>query len=251
MEKCMDKTADTAFRDELFDDSPCNGTCPPMTTRGTIDKTLFLLCIVMVSAALTWTYIPDSIPVMLGAVVGAFATGFITSFKTSLSPFTAPVFAILEGAFLGGFSGWMETTYPGIVIQAIALTFGVFFLLLLLFRARLIRVTERLRCIVTGAMGAIILFYLAGILVAALGMPLGFIAEWGWLGVVFSLAVVVVAATSLVLDFDYIEKGVENGLPKRHEWYAAFTLLVTLVWLYLEILKLLLKLRILLQKVRS
>ena len=240
------------FRDDLFSDSECNGTCVPMTIQGTIDKTLFLLFIVVVSAILAWTYLPpDAVPLILGAVFAAFAVGFVTSFRTSWSPFTAPVFAVLEGVFLGGFSGWMNTLYPGIVAQAVALTFGVFFLLLFIFRARLIRVTEKFRLVVVGSMGAIALFYLAGIVLSFFGMPIGFISGGGWIGVLFSLVVVVVASLSLVLDFDYIEQSVANGLPKRHEWYASFTLLVTLVWLYVEILRLLMKLRFLLQKTGS
>ena len=247
----MNDTGDEPFRDELFDELEKAGTTPSMTIVGTIDKALILLIIVLVVAALTWTYIPDFIPVMLGAVVGAFVVGFVTSFRTSLSPYTAPLFAVLEGVFLGGFSRWMETLYPGIVPEAIALTFCVFFLLLLAFRARLICATERLRSVILGSMGAIILFYLGGMVLSALGISFGLTGVWGWISVAFSFAVVVVAAVSLVLDFDYIEQGVENGLPRRHEWYAAFTLLVTLVWLYLEILKLLMKLRILLQRARS
>lgn len=240
----MDRSANPALRDELFDVNECDGTYVPMSIGGTIDKTLFLLFIVMVSAVLAWTYLPsDAIPVILGSVVAAFVVGFITSFKTSLSPFTAPVFALLEGIFLGAFSGWMNTMYPGIVAQAIALTFCVFVLLLTIFRTRLIRVTEKFRLVVIGATGAIALFYLTNIVLSFFGMPIGFINGGGWLGVAFSLVVVVVASLSLVLDFDYIEKSVENGLPKRHEWYASFTLLVTLVWLYLEILRLLMKLR--------
>lgn len=247
----MNSTDDQPFRDELFDDLRTAGTCPPMTLSGTIDKALFLILIVSVSAVLTWTYIPGSVPLMLGAVFCAFVVGFATSFRTSLSPVTAPLFALLEGAFLGGFSGWMETLYPGIVLQALVLTFCVFIFVLVLFRARIISATEKLRSIVIGATGGIIIFYLGGIVLAALGIPFGLEGVWGWLGLVFSIAVVIVAAASLVLDLDSIEQGVGNGLPKRHEWYAAFTLLVTLIWLYLEILKLLVKLRILLQSIRS
>lgn len=239
----MDRTANPMFRDELFCDSPCKSTCTPMTIRGTIDKTLFLLGIVVAASAVAWTYLPNSVPLILGAVIGAFGVGFITSFRTTLSPFTAPVFAILEGVFLGAFSGWMNTLYPGIVAQAVALTFGVFFILLLVFRARLIRVTEQFRLIVIGAVGALALLYIANIVFTFFGMPLAFINEGGWIGVAFSLVVVVVASLCLVLDFDYIEKSVEYGLPKRNEWYASFTLIVTLVWMYLEILRLLVKLR--------
>jgi len=243
----MDRSSNPAFRDELFDDNG-NGTGTPMTIKGTIDKTLCLLVITAISAALAWTCIPDSVPVILGAVAGAFAIGFITSFRINLSPYTAPAFGILEGIFLGAFSGWMNTLWPGIVVQAVVLTFGVFFLLLIVFRTGLIRVTERFRLIVIGATGAIALLYMANIILTFLGMPLGFISQGGWPGIAFSLVVVVVASLSLVLDFDYIGTCVENGLPKRHEWYASFTLLVTLVWLYIEIVRLLANLRGMLQK---
>jgi len=247
----MDRSANPALRDELFDPGEDNGTSGPMTVRGTIDKTLFLLIIAMASAVLAWKYLPaDAIPIILGSVVAAFAVGFITSFHTSWSPFTGPAFAILEGIFLGAFSGLMETMYPGIVAQAVALTFAVFFLLLLIFRARLIRVTEKFRLIVIGATGAIALFYLAAIVLAFIGLPLGFVNEGGWPGILISVIIAIIASLSLVLDFDYIEQGVTNGLPKRHEWYAAFTLLVTLVWLYLEIIRLLMKLRMLAQVLR-
>lgn len=244
----MERTSNPAFNDELFTDSECSGACVPMTVHGTIDKTLFLLALAAISAFLAWQYLPDSVPLILGAVVAAFVVGFATSFRISWSPVTGPAFAIFEGIFLGGFSGWMETLYPGIVVQAVTLTFCVFFLLLLIFRTGVIRVTERFRLVVIGATGAIALFYLAGIVLAFFGMPIGIINAGGWPGVVVSIIVVIVASLSLVLDFDYIRTGVENGLPKRHEWYAAFMLLVTLVWLYLEILRLLMKLRMLLPK---
>ncbi|OPY38351.1 MAG: Bax inhibitor 1 like protein [Methanoregula sp. PtaU1.Bin051] len=245
----MDRTANPLIRDELFNAGECNGTYEPMTIHGITDKTLFLLLIAMVSAVLAWKYPPaDAVPVILGSVVGAFAIGFVTSFNITWSPFTAPVFAIFERIFLGAFSGWMNALYPRIVAQAVALTFAVFFLLLLIFRARLIRVTEKLRLVVIGATGAIALFYLAHIVLSLFGMPLGFVNEGGWTGIAFSLVVVIVASLSLILDFDYVEQSVENRLPKRHEWYAAFTLLVTLVWLYLEIIRLLMKIRMLVKK---
>jgi len=247
----MDRSANPALRDELFGPGEETGNANPMTIRGTIDKTLFLLAIAMASAVLAWKYLPaDAIPVILGSVVAAFVVGFVTSFNTSWSPVTGPVFAILEGIFLGAFSGAAETLYPGIVAQAVALTFAVFILLLLIFRARLIRVTEKFRLIVVGAMGAIALFYLAAIVLAFIGLPLGFVNEGGWIGILISVIIVFVASLSLVLDFDYIEQGAENGLPQRHEWYAAFTLLVTLVWLYLEIVRLLMKVRMLAQMLR-
>ncbi len=247
----MDRSANPALRDELFGPGEEDKNTDPMTIRGTIDKTLFLLALALVSAIVAWNHVPaDVIPVILGAIVAAFAVGFITSFHTSWSPVTGPAFAVLEGIFLGAFSGWMETLYPGIVAQAVAMTFAVFILLLLIFRARIIKVTEKFRLIVIGATGAIILFYLAGMVLAFFGMPFDFINGGGWLGILISVIVAIVASLSLVLDFDYIEQGAANGLPKRHEWYAAFTLVVTLVWLYLEIVRLLMKIRMLGQVLR-
>ncbi|MCK9580601.1 MAG: Bax inhibitor-1/YccA family protein [Methanoregula sp.] len=214
-----------------------------MTIQGTIDKTLFLLFLVIIAAAVTWEYFPGVWLLILGAMIGGFVIALVTIFKPEWSPFTSPVYAVLEGVVLGGISVWMNTAYPGIVVPAIALTFGVFFLLLIVFRTRLIRVTETFKLIVIGATGAIALLYLAHIALSFFGMPIGFINESDWLGIGFSLVVIVVASLNLILDFDYIENGVENGLLKHMEWYAAFALLITLVWLYLEILRLLAKLR--------
>jgi uncharacterized YccA/Bax inhibitor family protein len=243
MEKIMDRSSNPALRDEIFYNNQCNGTVTPMTIQGTIDKTLILLFLVIAAAAVTWEYFPGSFLLMLGGAVGGFVIALVTIFKPDWSPFTSPVYAILEGIVLGGVSVWMNTAYPGIVAQAIALTFGVFVLLLIVFRTGLVRVTETFKLIVIGATGAIALLYIANIVLSLFGMPIGFINEGGWLGIGFSLVVVVVASLNLILDFDYIEKGVENGLPKHYEWYASFALLITLVWLYLEILRLLGKLR--------
>jgi uncharacterized YccA/Bax inhibitor family protein len=214
-----------------------------MTIQGTLDKTLLLLFLAITAAAVTWEYFPDAILLMIGAALGGFVVALVTIFKPEWSPFTSPVYAVLEGVVIGAVSVWMNTAYPGIVAQAIMLTFGVFFLLLIVFKTRLIRVTETFKLVVIGATGAIALLYIANIVLLLFGMPIGFINEGGWLGIGFSLVVVVVASLNLILDFDYIEKGVENGLPKYMEWYAAFALLVTLVWLYLEILRLLAKMR--------
>jgi uncharacterized YccA/Bax inhibitor family protein len=214
-----------------------------MTIQGTINKTLILLALVIVSAALVWENYSVVLPLLLPAMIGGLVVAVITIFRQEWSPFTAPIYAVLEGVILGGISGFMNVMYPGIVVQAVALTFGVFFLLLIVFSTRLIRVTEKFRLVVIGATGAIALLYLADIVLGFFGRPVGFIHESGLLGIGFSLFVVVIASLNLILDFDYIEKGVEHGAPKYLEWYGAFALLVTLVWLYLEILRLLGKLR--------
>lgn len=243
MVKDMDRSSNPALRDQVFYDTQLNGTMNPMTVQGTIDKTLILLFLVLIAAAGTWEYLPNAGLLIIGAAIGGFIVALVTIFKPEWSPFTSPVYALLEGVVLGGVSVWMNTAYPGIVAQAIALTFGVFFLLLIVFKTRLIRVTETFKLVVIGATGAIALLYIANFVLGMFGMPIGFINEGGWLGIGFSLVVIVVASLNLILDFDYIEKGVEHGLPKHMEWYAAFALLVTLIWLYFEILRLLAKLR--------
>jgi len=239
----MDRSSNPALRDDIFYRSLLSDTDNLMTVQGTINKTLLLLALVLISAALVWENYAVVLPFLLPAMIGGFVVALITIFRQQWSPFTAPVYALFEGVFLGGISGFMDAAYPGIVVQAVILTFGVFFLLLIVFSTRLIQVTEKFRLVVIGATGAIMLLYLADIALGFFGRPVGFIHESGLLGIVFSLFVVVIASLNLILDFDYIEKGVEHGAPKYLEWYGAFALLVTLVWLYLEILRLLAKMR--------
>ncbi len=239
----MERSSNPALRDQLFYDNLVHGTENKMTLQGTINKTLLLLFLVIAAAALVWENFVLLMPFILPAAILGFLVAIATIFKPEWSPFTSPVYAVLEGVILGAISAMMNTMYPGIVGQAVILTFGVFFLLLVVFSTRLIRVTETFKLVVIGATGAICLLYIANLVLSFFGMPIGFINEGGWLGIGFSLVVVVVASLNLILDFDYIEKGVEHGLPKHMEWYAAFALLVTLVWLYLEILRLLAKMR--------
>jgi uncharacterized YccA/Bax inhibitor family protein len=239
----MGRSSNPALRDDIFYRSLLTDTNNMMTIQGTINKTLILLALVTISAALVWENYLVVLPLLLPAMIGGLVVAVITIFRQEWSPFTAPVYAVLEGVILGGISGFMNVMYPGIVVQAVALTFGVFFLLLIVFSTRLVQVTEKFRLVVIGATGAIALLYLADIVLGFFGRPVGFIHESGLLGIGFSLFVVVIASLNLILDFDYIEKGVEHGGPKYLEWYGAFALLVTLVWLYLEILRLLGKLR--------
>ena len=239
----MGRSSNPALRDDIFYRSLLTDTNNMMTVQGTINKTLILLALVIISAALVWENYLVVLPFLLPAMIGGLVIAVITIFRQEWSPFTAPVYAVLEGVILGGISGFMNVMYPGIVVQAVALTFGVFFLLLIVFSTRLIQVTETFKLVVIGATGAIALLYLADIVLGFFGRPVGFIHESGLLGIGFSLFVVVIASLNLILDFDYIEKGVEHGSPKYLEWYGAFALLVTLVWLYLEILRLLGKIR--------
>ena len=156
---------------------------------------------------------------------------------------TAPLYALAEGLFLGGVSSLFEARFPGIVMQAVLLTFGTLFALLMAYRSGLVRATENFKLGVVAATGGIALVYLATIVLGFFGIGIPYIHESGLVGIGFSLFVVVVAALNLVLDFDFIETGVEQGAPKYMEWYGAFGLMVTRVWLYIEFLRLLAKLQ--------
>ena len=159
------------------------------------------------------------------------------------APITAPIYAVLEGLFLGGLSSMFEARFPGIAVQAIFGTFGTMAGLLLAYRTGLIKATENFRLGVFAATAGIAMLYLVSIVMGFFGKSIPFIHQSGAIGIGFSVFVVIIAALNLVLDFDFIEKGEEVGAPKYMEWYAAFGLLVTLVWLYVEMLRLLSKLR--------
>lgn len=219
-----------------------------MTIEGTVSKTGVLLMLVMVGAAFTWQgYMNGSEHVMLwmiGGLIGGLVLGLVTSFKPTIAMFTAPVYALCEGLFLGALSAQMQTMIgQGIVIQAVALTFGILLSLLFVYRLGLIKATENFKLGVAAATGGIMLFYLASILLGFFGISIPFLHSTGPIGIAVSLFIVVIAALNLVLDFDFIENGAEQGAPKYMEWYAAFGLMVTLIWLYIEILRLLAKLQ--------
>jgi uncharacterized YccA/Bax inhibitor family protein len=167
----------------------------------------------------------------------------VTVFKKKWSAVTAPAYALLEGLFLGGISAAFEAKFPGIVIQAVALTFGTLFALLIAYRSGLIKPTENFKLGIFAATGGIALFYLVSMVLGFFHVNVPLINSSSPLGIGFSVVVVIIAALNLVLDFDFIEKGSQMGAPKYMEWYAGFGLLVTLVWLYVEILRLLSKLR--------
>jgi uncharacterized YccA/Bax inhibitor family protein len=220
-----------------------------MTIEGTVNRVGILLVLMLIPAAYMWNKVlgawdPSAAmgTAMIGAI-GAFILAIVTVFKKTWAPVTAPMYAVLEGLFLGAISGVFNQMYPGIAMQAIALTIGTLFTLLLAYRSGLIRATENFKLGVVAATGGIALLYLVNIVLRFFGTSIPFIHESGTVGILFSLFVVVIAALNLVLDFDFIESGAEMGAPKYMEWYAAFGLMVTLVWLYLEILRLLAKLQ--------
>nr|MDP9323819.1 Bax inhibitor-1/YccA family protein [Acidobacteriota bacterium] len=177
------------------------------------------------------------------SVIAGFIVAMVTVFKQSWAPYTTPVYAAVEGVALGGISVVFEARYPGIVSQAVFLTFGTLGALLLAYRSGLIKATENFKLGVVAATGGIALLYLLSFILGFFGVNVPLIHSSGTFGILFSMFVVVIAALNLVLDFDFIEKGAERGAPKYMEWYGAFGLLVTLVWLYLEILRLLAKLQ--------
>ncbi|MEX2155519.1 MAG: Bax inhibitor-1/YccA family protein [Gemmatimonadales bacterium] len=217
-----------------------------MTIEGTVHRAAFLLLILMATATWTWSQTFAGTPVqgyLWGGLLGGFAVALVTIFKPAWAPVTSPIYAALEGLALGAISAIFEARYPGIVIQAVALTFGTLVALLLAYRSGLIPVTQNFRLGIVAATGGIAVFYLVAMGLSFFGIRIPFLHEGSWLGIGFSLFVVVIAALNLVLDFDFIEKGAEHGAPKYMEWYGAFGLMVTLIWLYLEILRLLSKLR--------
>ena len=220
-----------------------------MTINGTVNKTGLLLILVLVGAMYSWSRFsgpesaPALYPLILGGAIGGLILALVTTFKKTWSPFTAPMYALVEGVFIGALSAIFEVRYPGIVMQAVGLTFGTMAALLLAYRSGLIRATEKFKLGVVAATGGVLLLYLANFVMGFFGHSMDFISGNSTLGIGFSIVVVIIAALNLVLDFDLIETGARSGAPKYMEWYGAFALVVTLVWLYLELLRLLSKLQ--------
>ena len=221
-----------------------------MTLEGTVSKSLFLIALVIGAGVVGWkmssmaSMAPHMHTILIGSSILGFITAMITIFKKSMAPSTAPAYAILEGITLGIFSYLYESMYSGIVIQAVFLTISVFIGLLFCYKSGLIKATENFKLAVVSATFGIFAVYLISFIGHFVGFEVPYIHESGPIGIGVSVIIVVVAALNLVLDFDFIEKGSERGdLPAYMEWYGAFGLLVTLVWLYIEILRLLSKLR--------
>ena len=251
----MKHSGNPALKESTFLDlgtgTVVSGDAGTMTLNGTANKTGFLLLLCVLTAAFAWNQVEftENGPVgaglyLWGGMIGGLVLAFVTIFKKQWAPITAPLYALVEGFFLGAISAIFNHMYEGIVMQAVMLTFGTLAALLMAYRSGLIKATENFKLGVFAATGGIALLYLVNIGMRAFGFGgMGFIHDSGLIGIAFSGFVVVIAALNLVLDFDFIENGVEKGAPKYMEWYAAFGLLVTLVWLYLEILRLLSKLQ--------
>lgn len=244
------RTANPALNSNTFENFRLAGLREDvMSIQGTVNKTVWLFLLTLIAASWTWTLyltaasVDAVMPWVIGGVVGGLIAAIVTVVKKNWAAVTAPIYSILEGLFLGGLSSILEAQFPGIVIQAVGLTFGILFFLLMVYKTGLIKASENFKLGVAAATGGIFLIYLVSIILGFFGGTIPYIHESGLIGIGFSLFVVVIAALNLVLDFDFIESGAASGAPKFMEWYAAFGLMVTLVWLYIEILILLVKLR--------
>lgn len=245
----MMRTGNPALNTNTFDNVRSFTATEPMTIQGTVNKTGFLLLLLVLAAGYVWhlftqTADPASVTpyIMIGAL-GGLVVAIVTAFKKAWSPVTAPLYAVLEGLAVGGISAFFEAQFHGIVIQAVGLTFGTLFALLLAYKSGLIKATENFKLGVVAATGGIAILYFVTFVLGFFKVNVSFMHDSSPLSIGISVFIVIIAALNLVLDFDFIEKGVESGAPKFMEWYAGFGLLVTLVWLYLEILRLLAKMQ--------
>jgi uncharacterized YccA/Bax inhibitor family protein len=243
------QAANPVLSDKTFDGlMGFAGPSDTMTVNGTVNKTGVLLLCVLAGAIWTWsrfyTNPAQVMPYLVGGGIVGFILAMIITFKMSWAPVLSPVYGLAEGFVLGGLSAMLEKQYPGIAIQAVAMTFGTLACMLLAYRSGLIRATERFKLGVIAATGAIFLVYMISWIMSMFGFQsIMSMAGNGLLGIGISVVIVGIAALNLILDFDLIETGSQRGAPKYMEWYGAFALIVTLVWLYIEILQLLMKLR--------
>ena len=219
-----------------------------MSISGTALKTGILAIIMVTAAVYSWSQASYGSSsghylLMAGGAVGGLIVALVTCFVPRISPITAPIYALLEGLFLGGLSSIFERSYPGIAIQGVGLSFGVLSMMLFLYGTGIVRATEKFKLGVFAATGAICLVYLATMIAGLFGASIPYIHNAGPIGIGFSIFVVVIAALNLIIDFDFIEQGVRHRAPRYMEWYGGFSLMVSLVWMYLEILRLLSKIR--------
>lgn len=241
------RSSNPAFRNGILTRTTTQAGEGAMSLAGTIGKAFVLLALTIASAGYTWTQIasrPGQVGfLMLVGLLGGFVVAMVTIFKPRFAPVTAPLYAVLEGVALGGISMLYNARYKGLPVQAVMLTFAVFLVMLSLYRFRIVRATERFRSVLLAAGMGLLLFYLASFVMGFFGMQMPLVNSASPMGIGFSVLAAGVAAFFLILDFDLVEEGVARGAPKHMEWYAGFSLLVTLVWLYLELLRLLAKLR--------
>ena len=244
------KSSNPALSNNTFEATASRaGYGPVMTVTGTINRAGILMVCVLATAFWTWdkfitTQDPASVSGLLVlGLFGGLVAAMVTIFKKEWSSITAPIYALLEGLVLGSISAMFEIRFPGIAIESVALTFGTCMCMLLAYRSGLIRPTQKLMIGIVSATGGIALVYLASMVLGLFHIQIPGIFGSGPIGILFSLVVVGVAALNLILDFNFIEQGAQRGAPKYMEWYGAFGLMVTLIWLYMEMLRLLSKVR--------
>jgi uncharacterized YccA/Bax inhibitor family protein len=241
------RTSNPTLSDRVFSSAPAAHGGAVMTLQGAVNKTLILSLLMVISAGASWQYVQTNpalaTMLMIGSAIIGFVLVLVSSFKPVWSPVIAPAYGVVEGVFVGVISARYAALYNGIVLQAALLTLGILFALLFAYQSRLIKATENFKLGIVAATGGIFIVYLVSMALSFFGIQIPLIHESGMVGIGFSLVVVVIAALNLVLDFDFIESGVANGAPKYFEWQAALGLLVTVVWLYIEMLRLLAKLR--------
>jgi len=239
----MIRSGNPVLKDAIFTATRGADASSTMTLQGTVNKTFLLLIFSIISATWIWRNPVELSWLIMPAVIIGFIIAIVTFFKKEYAFVTAPLYALVEGVVLGGISAIMERSYPGIVQQAVTLTFGVFFCMLFAYKSRIIKPTENFKLGVFAATGGIALIYIVSMVMGFFGANIPFIHSSGPIGIGFSVFVVIIAALNLVMDFDFIERGSEANATKYMEWYGAFALIVTLIWLYIEILRLLAKLR--------
>lgn len=243
------KSGNPTLSERQFEKSITANQDDVMTAKGTLNKFGFLFLMVMATAIFSWNSFfggKDVTAYMWTGMIGGLILAFVIIFKQTWAPYLAPAYALFEGLFVGSVSAIYQNAFgataPSIVLQAILLTFGTIIAMYALYSFRIIKATEKFKSVIFMATAGIAIFYLIAMVLRFFGMDIPFIHEGSMLGIGFSLFVVAIAALNLILDFDMIEKGAEMGAPKYMEWFCAFGLLVTIVWLYIEMLRLLGKL---------
>lgn len=249
----LTKSSNPVFKENVFS-RDYSASSEAMTVNGTINKTALMLLIVIAAAIFTWNKFfaaiavnPEAgaaavMPWLIAGGIGGLITALVTAFRPQSSGITAPVYAVFQGLLLGGISAIFESMYTGIVMRAVALTLAVFLAMLFLYRSGIIKVTKKLQMGIFAATAGIAIVYLVSFIGGFFGMEFSFLHGNSNFSIGFSFVVVAIAALNLVMDFSFIERASESGAPKYMEWYGAFGLMVTLIWLYLEILRLLSKL---------
>ena len=235
----FNESSNPVLKQSVLDNSRDISRSNSMTAAGAVNKTLVLGVLLLAGAIIGWTF-PNKLFFIPAAIAGLVLV-LIATFKKEWSPIIAPIYALVEGVFVGAVSLMYASLFDGIIFHAVSLTIGVLFLMLFLYKAKIIEVTQRLCSVIMMATGAIMLTYLVSFVLSFFNIQVPMIHSTGWLGIGFSLVVVVIASLNLLLDFDFFEKGEQAGLPKYMEWFAGMGLMITLVWLYLEILRLLSK----------